>query len=95
MRQDHSGSDPAGDGSRRFPFTKRRLEALPVPQDQRVYYHDLTTDGLMLCITPSGNRTFYVRKWNQGQAAQIPLGRFPLVSIEQAQKANGDRGRDC
>ena len=87
MRQDSSKHEAAGNGSRRFPFSKRRLEALPVPQDRRLYHHDSATEGLSLCVTPTGTRTFYVRRWCQGQAARIPLGRFPMMTVEQARKA--------
>lgn len=86
MRHDHPGSESEADGDRRLAFSKRRLEALPVPQDRRVYYHDLTTDGLQLCITPKGARTFYFRRWCNGCAARIPLGKFPAMTVEQAQR---------
>ena len=86
MRQNHSQRDSAGGGDHRLAFSKRRLEALPVPQDKRVYYHDLTTDGLTLCITPSGAKTFYFRRWCNGRASRIPLGKFPAMTVEQAQR---------
>jgi integrase len=87
MRQNDSGSDTAGNGDRRLAFSKRRLEALPVPQDRRLYYHDAATDGLTLCITPTGAKTFYFRKWVNGRASRIPLGKFPGMSVENARKA--------
>jgi integrase len=86
MRQNHSESDPGGGGSCRLAFSKRRLEAVPVPQGRRVYYHDTQTAGLTLCVTPTGAKTFYFRRWCNGNAARIPLGKFPAMSVEQAQK---------
>jgi len=85
MRQDHSENDASNDGGRRFAFSKRRLEKLPTPLGTRVYYHDTQTDGLQFCITPNGARTFYFRRWCAGRAARIPLGKFPGLTIEQAQ----------
>ena len=41
---------------RRLAFSKRRLEALPVTADRRVFYHDSTTPGLLLQVTPNGAR---------------------------------------
>ena len=70
----------------RFPFTKTRLEALPVPVGSRVYYRDAKTEGLTICVTPTDCRTFYVYKWANGRPVRIPLGRFPTMSIEQARK---------
>jgi integrase len=86
MRQNSSGSDTTGNGDRRLAFSKRRLEGLPVPQDRRLYYHDLATDGLTLCITPTGAKTFYFRRWCNGRASRIPLGKFPGMTVEQAQR---------
>ena len=69
-----------------FPFTKTRLEALPVPQGGRVYHRDAKTEGLTICVTPAGTKTFYLYKWANGRPVRIPLGRFPTTSIEQARK---------
>lgn len=71
----------------RFPFTKTRLDALPIPQDKRVYYYDARTEGLAICITPAGTKTFYLYKWAAGRPVRIPLGRYPGMTVEQAQKA--------
>ncbi len=68
----------------RFPFTKTRLEALPVPVGSRVYHRDAKTEGLTICVTPAGTKTFYLYKWANGRPVRIPLGRFPTMSIEQA-----------
>ena len=71
----------------RFPFTKTKLEALPAPVGGRVYHRDNKTEGLTVCVTPAGTKTFYVYKWANGRPVRIPLGRFPTMSIEQARKA--------
>ena len=73
----------------KFPFTKTRLESLPVPpQDgRRIYYYDSKQDGLCLCVTAAGTRTFYLYRWSNGRPVRIPLGKFPGVTVEQARKA--------
>jgi integrase len=70
----------------KIPFTKRCLEALPTPETSRVYYHDARTEGLTLCVTLAGTKTFYLYRWHQGRPVRIPLGRFPATSIEQARR---------
>ena len=79
MRQDSPENAADGGSDRKFAFTKTRLEALPVPERGRVYYRDAKTEGLALCVTPSGCRTFYFDKWDSGGHARHPLeqGRFP------------------
>lgn len=73
---------------KKFAFTKRRLEAITAPADgKRVYFQD-ETEGLSLCIMPSGVKTFYVVKWFQGRKVRVPLGRFPTMSVEEARKAS-------
>ena len=68
-------------------FSKRRLEALPAPSAGRIFYRDAKTAGLTLCVRPSGDRTFYFYKWAKGRPMQIPLGKFPEMSVENARTA--------
>ena len=63
----------------------RRLSARP--QDKRVYYQDDSAEGLNLCITPAGAKTFYLVKKFQGRKVRVPIGRFPTLSVEEARKA--------
>ncbi len=75
------------DREKKFGFTKRRLAALTPPTDgKRAYYLD-ETEGLTLCVTPSGTKTFYLVRWFQGRAVRVPLGKFPAMSVEDARKA--------
>ena len=84
MRQNHSGSDAAAKGNHRFPFSKRRLEALPTPQGGRVYWYDTQAAGLAICVMPSGAKSFYVVKFYDGAKKRISLGKFPEVTVENA-----------
>ncbi len=71
----------------KFAFTKRRLESLAMAPDKRVYYQDEGSEGLSLCVTPAGTKTFYVVKWFQGRKVRVPLGKFPTLSVEEARNA--------
>jgi integrase len=73
--------------TKRFPFTKRKLEALAPPDKQRVYFQDEGSEGLNLCVTAGGARTFYLVKKFQGRTIRVALGKFPTMSVEQARKA--------
>ena len=76
-----------GQDDRKIAFTKRTMAALPTPKHGRAYYRDKRTQGLMLCVTATGNRTFYFRKRSGGDVSRIPLGRFPGMTVENARKA--------
>lgn len=70
----------------KFPFTKRDLEKLPLPEaGQRAVYHDAKQPGLQLRVTSNGVMTFSVLARVKGGTPQrSTIGRFPAVSIEMA-----------
>jgi hypothetical protein len=66
-------------------FTKTVLEKLPVAaHGQRDNYCDTATPGLMVRVTHTGAKTFYVRRRINGVPERIRLGAFPQMTIEQA-----------
>ena len=67
----------------RFNFTKAKLSALK-PAASRAYHQDARTEGLSICVLPSGERVFYVVKWHDGRKVRLRLGSYPGVSVEQA-----------
>lgn len=69
-----------------FRFGKKRIEALPAPSRARVYFYDDKLPGLACCVTPAGNKTFYLCRRVNGRYARAKLGRFPEVTVEQARK---------
>ena len=69
--------EPGKSDARRLAFTKRRLEALAVPERGRVYHNDATTAGLCLCVTERGTRTFYLTKNVRGQVERSAWDAFP------------------
>lgn len=72
----------------KFPFSKERLLALPLPASGRATYHDTKIQGLQLRVTPTGTKTFCVyRRLKAGQPERVTLGKFPTMTVEQARKA--------
>ena len=73
----------------RFPFSKERLLALPLPAaGTRAAYHDTKAPGLQLRVTSTGVKTFSMyRRMKGGGPERITLGRFPSMTVEQARKA--------
>jgi integrase len=73
--------------STRIPFTIRTLDALPIPTERRMTYHDATTPGLSLRVGVTGVKTFTVLKRpKNGRVERISLGRYPQISIADAQE---------
>jgi len=69
-------------------FTKRALEALPVPKNGiRDTHHDKKTPGLILRITSTGTKSFVLYRRIQGRPQRVTLGRFPSMTVEQARNA--------
>lgn len=75
--------------SNKFSFTKEKLAALPLPPTgQRVTYHDTKIQGLQLRATSAGAKTFSLyRRIKAGQPERITLGKFPVMTVEQARKS--------
>lgn len=72
----------------RFNFTKKSIDALPIPDPgKRDTYHDTKTAGLQIRITSQGVKTFSVyRRIKGGSPERITLGRYPDMTIEQARR---------
>lgn len=75
-----------------FPFTKTSLTNL-LPNSKRSWYRDTRTQGLAICVTPAGTKTFYVIRrvagmGRKGNTEFIRLGTFPGdLTVEQARVA--------
>ncbi|MBL4701258.1 MAG: integrase family protein [Phycisphaeraceae bacterium] len=67
-----------------FKFTIKRLRELPTPINGRDTYHDTQQHGLQLRVTPTGTKSFAVRKKIDGKPVRATLGTFPLMTIDQA-----------
>ena len=66
-------------------FTKKELSSLMLPpKGKRHYYYDNKTRGLVVCINPTGTKTFQVYRKINGRPERITIGRLPDLTIEQA-----------
>ena len=71
--------------TRKFRFTKKRLEAIPKPNSRTRYYDD-AIEGLIVDVSPNLIMSFRVYKWlaSENRPISITLGKFPSMTIEQA-----------
>jgi integrase len=69
---------------RRFNFTKKALDAIPLPADQRAYCYDSQVRGLAIAVSPAGRKTFLVYRKVNRRPERITIGLYPDLSIEQA-----------
>jgi integrase len=68
----------------RINFTKKTLEAIPIPTVQRATWHDVQTRGLGLLVQPTGRKSFFWFRKVNGDPTWRTIGEFPDLSIEQA-----------
>ena len=66
-------------------LTKRLIEALEPPKKaDRDYHPDAKVNGLALCVTKAGAKTFYLYKKIHGRPERIRLGAWPDLTVENA-----------
>lgn len=75
------------EASTKINFTKRKLEELPLGDNQ--FYWDTKMRGLYLRVS-AGVKSFYVRRKHKGKSERFFLGRFPELSVEQARDKAAD-----
>src|SRR6266849_2538386 len=74
----------------RFIFTKASLDGIAAAgSGKRLRVHDLKTRGLLLDVTSTGSKTFYVRRKVNGRSSWYRIGGYPDLSIEQARGLAG------
>src|SRR5262245_31306851 len=69
---------------KRVPFTKQKLEALPLPEAGRRYVYDIKTPGLAVCVSATGGKVFYLYRKIDGRPERVKIGPYPRTTIEQA-----------
>lgn len=69
---------------KRLKFTKKAIEALPVPASGRVEYNDTDLPGLRLRVSFTGSRIFSWMGHRMGKVYRAPIGRYPAITVEQA-----------
>ncbi|ABL01157.1 tyrosine-type recombinase/integrase [Pelobacter propionicus] len=74
--------------SRKFPFTKKAIEALPAHDpaspSREMEYADIECIGLHLRVSKNGRRFFQHRYRYLGRKMCLSLGEFPAVSVQDA-----------
>ena len=76
---------------RRIRLTKTVIAGLPVPcrpdgKPCRQYHLDSGQDGLSVCVTSTGTRTFYRTGRIGGRPQRIPIGRVADVGLAEARR---------
>jgi integrase len=73
--------------SYRINFIKSVLLNISLPaKGKRDYYYDLKEAGLILDVTSTGSKSFYLYRRINSKPERILLGAFPDLTIEQARK---------
>jgi len=68
-------------------LTKRSIEELPLPEPgRRKDYYDTQIPALLLQVSCSGTKTFYVRKKVAEESRRLLVGRYPDLTIDDARK---------
>jgi len=76
--------------AKKLNFTKRALDALPIPSDGRQTVFDTQTLGLGFTVFASGVKTFFHRRFANGRAERTTLGSFEDLSIPEARGRAAD-----
>jgi integrase len=72
--------------SNKLAFTQARIRDLPLPEQGRVDYHDTKVPRLTCRVSSTGNKSFAVLKWNGQTTQRVTIGKFPELSVADAQK---------
>lgn len=65
-------------------FTQLFIAGLAPPKAGRLIVHDTRIPGLIVVVTASGVKSFYLYRRIEGKPTRVFLGRFPVVSVDQA-----------
>jgi integrase len=68
-----------------FNFTKKVLDALPLPEvGKRFYFYDTKVRGLELMVTEQGTKSFKVYRKCNNKPVRVTLGKYPEMTVENA-----------
>lgn len=69
-------------------FIKRTIDSIPIPtrQGERFYFYDIKINGLELMVTSTGVKSFKVYRKVNGKPVRVTLGKYPIMTVEQARK---------
>lgn len=67
-------------------FTQERIESLPPAMKGFDTYRDKQEKGLILAVTKTGIKTFYLLRKIDGRAYRIKIARFPDLKVKEARE---------
>lgn len=67
-------------------FTQDRIRNLPLPKVGRTDHYDTKYPKLTCRVSNTGNKSFVLLKWNGKTMQRVTLGRFPDLTVSEAQK---------
>ena len=73
-------------------ITKRLVETISTPDSGELLLRDTDLKGFGVRIRASGTKTFFAEGFfkPKGVGKRLSLGRYPVVSVEQARKKAKD-----
>ena len=74
----------------RLNFTKKAVEALPIPRERREMHYDSQTRGLGVMVQPTSHRSFFWFRKVRGRPTWQTIGDFPDLSVENARARASD-----
>lgn len=75
-------------------FTEKRLAELKPPEKGRKYYRDEKCQGLQVCVTSKGAKSFYFRQRTPSGQHRLKIGQVGKVTLKTARdRANELRGQ--
>jgi len=72
--------------SKRFNFTQAKIKALPIPDKGRVDYYDDEVKKLACRVSSTGNKSFVVIKYVNGNAQRVTLANISDMTVIDARK---------
>jgi integrase len=71
----------------RLNLKKKDIADLPIPPTgRRAEYYDTQVRGLMVRVTDTGKKAFYVRRKKDGVSQRVLIGPYPDIPLEEARK---------
>lgn len=68
----------------RLNFTKKAVDAFPIPAEKRASYYDTQVRGLGVLVQPTGHKSFFWFRKVRGYPSWQTIGIFPDLTVEQA-----------
>jgi integrase len=67
-------------------LTKNAVDKLPTPENAATFYRDDEILGFGVKVFPSGTKTFFLEKRIEGKVRRMKIGRYGVLTADQARK---------